>query len=83
MTETKTFPVMLPPYGFKNFPIPWSVVEPHAKQAWTNHSQSLEELARRGGLSPQELWCVIHGKRWESPEQPSADDCMKWARSLQ
>lgn len=40
--------------------IPWALVEPHAARARKNHGQTLEQLAARGGLSPFELWCVIH-----------------------
>lgn len=39
--------------------IPWEVVEPHRARALRNHYQSLERLAARGGLSPQELACVL------------------------
>jgi hypothetical protein len=43
--------------------VSWSFVQPFAKQAEDNHSQTLSRLAERGGLSPAELWCIAHGKR--------------------
>lgn len=39
--------------------VPWSLVEPHARQAHANHGQSLETLAARHGLSPLELIAVL------------------------
>lgn len=42
--------------------VPWAWVALHEAQARRNHDQSLERLAERGGLSPAELLCVVHGK---------------------
>jgi hypothetical protein len=39
--------------------IPWEVIAPHEQQANVNHGQSLESLARMGGLSPYELLAVL------------------------
>ncbi|KKL12344.1 hypothetical protein LCGC14_2536710 [marine sediment metagenome] len=44
--------------------VPWRIVEPHRKQAMTNHDQTLERLAERGGLSLDELVAVISGEHW-------------------
>lgn len=41
--------------------VPWSVMAPHESMAQRNHSQTLERLAERGGLSPAEAWCVVSG----------------------
>ena len=52
----------------KRFPIqggpsiPWEAVADHEQQAQNNHGQSLEELARRAGLGPGELYCVLESK---------------------
>lgn len=43
--------------------VPWDLIAPHEAQAIANHEQSLEELARRGGLSPNEMMCVLEDKR--------------------
>lgn len=41
--------------------VPWAWVAPHETQARRNHGgQTLERLAERGGLSPVELYCVVH-----------------------
>ncbi len=50
------FPIMQA--GTHRF-IPWDFVSPHEAQAITNHGQTLETLARRGGLSPEELYAVL------------------------
>ena len=39
--------------------LPWALLKPHEKQAMRNHSQSLNELARRGGLGIQEAYLII------------------------
>lgn len=39
--------------------LPWWVMALHEKQARSNHSQSLETLARRGGLTIEEAYCVL------------------------
>lgn len=41
--------------------LPWSIVEPWREQAERNHSQTLEHLNQRGGLTPEELWLAAHG----------------------
>lgn len=40
--------------------IPWEVIGSHEKQAHDNHGQSLEELARRGGLLLREMYAVLN-----------------------
>jgi hypothetical protein len=42
--------------------IPWAAIAPFEKQAFENHSQTLERLAQRGGLGPNEAACIIMGK---------------------
>lgn len=44
--------------------IPWAVIEPHRRQAMSNHSQSLETLASRGGLDLTELAAVLEDRPW-------------------
>lgn len=39
--------------------IPWVALAPHEAQALKNHSQTLERLAERGGLSPKEALAVL------------------------
>ena len=45
--------------------VAWSLVAPHAKQAMTNHGQTLERLDERGGLSPCELVAVLEDRKWK------------------
>lgn len=44
--------------------IPWAMIELHGKQAYLNHSQSLERLAERGGLGVNEVVAVLEGKAY-------------------
>ena len=40
--------------------IPWAAIEPHDKQAQSNHGgQTLNRLAQRGGLDPTEAEAVM------------------------
>lgn len=70
MTEERRFPVLrgtqrerdeLERLGCPRS-VPWAFVAPHEQQAKLNHSQTLERLAQRGGLSPSELVAVVRGE---------------------
>ena len=39
--------------------IPWELLSPHEPQAIKNHSQTLEQLAKRGGLDVCEAVALI------------------------
>lgn len=68
--QPKTFPILSRWQWERNLPkelvekvphrVPWALVQGHEKQADRNHSQTLDGLASRGGLSPAELYCVLH-----------------------
>ncbi len=45
--------------------IPWDMLAPHARQAKSNHGQTLERLAERGGLGPGEALAVLDDRRWD------------------
>lgn len=45
--------------------VPWRLVEQHTTQAMTNHRQTLERLAERGGLRPDELVAVLEDRPWK------------------
>ncbi len=49
--------------------IPWSIIAPCEAQAQRNHSQTLERLAERGGLDPNEAIWVLNGERWKTEKQ--------------
>lgn len=53
--------------------IPWEILEPHEAQAYSNHGQSLEQLARRGGLSWREIYAVITDKEFDYGSEHAAD----------
>ena len=42
--------------------VDWSVL--NREQAFTNHGQTLERLAERGGLSPDEIVANIERRKW-------------------
>ena len=69
MSDSRRFPV-LNQQSFrlserKTMPrsVPWAFVEQFRHQAEQNHGQSLERLAERGGLAPEEMWIAAHGHR--------------------
>ncbi len=49
--------------------VPWRLVEPHSKQIWNNHDQTLERLAQRGGLAPEELYLAFHGRSFSDRDE--------------
>lgn len=57
MTDTRRFPILR-----SGETIAWSVIGPHEKQAWSNHDQTLNRLAERGGLSWMEALLVMSDK---------------------
>lgn len=79
----RKFPVMLGPAATVKMEVPWGLVEPFNKSALRNHDQTLERLAERGGLSPQELWCVVNAKKWrERPEGFTEEKALEWIRTV-
>lgn len=44
--------------------IPWELLAPHEAQAIKNHDQTLEQLAKRGGLDVCEAVAIIEGKKF-------------------
>ena len=66
--DERMFPIL---YGY-NEPkgelksIPWDMIAPHEAQARSNHSQSLTQLASRGGLGQDEVLLVLTDTRANS-----------------
>lgn len=62
--------------------VPWSFVERFRERAESNHSQTLEVLARRGGLGPDEMWLAAHDQPLsrfrQNVEPPSEEACGEW-----
>jgi hypothetical protein len=48
--------------------VPWDFVAEHRNRCFRNHSQSVATLAKRGGLAPVELLCVIEERSWDPYE---------------
>lgn len=44
--------------------IPWAVIAPHEQRALANHRQTLEQLANRGGVTPEEALAIIEDRMW-------------------
>jgi len=68
MTTEKVFPIMVGREGTAApCPswIPWDAIAPYEGHALANHDQTLERLAQRGGLSPEEAYLVMTGRRWK------------------
>jgi hypothetical protein len=62
--------------------VPWAFVETFREQAEDNHDQTLERLAERGGLAPNEMWLAAHGQQLSKFRQtlspPSEEACGEW-----
>lgn len=74
-SEARTFPVLCqrrdrPPSLPRS--VPWDFAERFRGQAEVNHGQTLERLAERGGLCPEEMWVAAHGLRL-FPLPPAAE----------
>ncbi len=85
----KEFPVMIHDYDknddiFEGCPlrIPWKIVAPFEPQAIANHSQTLERLAERGGLCPEELYAVMHGLGYKELRALNRETVRDWLRTL-
>lgn len=63
--------------------VPWELVSGHEAQAVTNHGQSLETLARRGGLHPVELYLVCHDKPLRDWRQTFESTVFAWFHDLE
>jgi len=62
--------------------VPWSFAEKFRDQAEANHDQTLEVLASRGGLGPDEMWLAAHGqglfRHRQTIAPPSEEACGEW-----
>jgi hypothetical protein len=77
--QRKAFPVLIPWYYSERRKVPkfvdWSVLD--GKQAQINHGQTLERLAERGGLAPDEIVANIERRRWRPMEIEDALTAIK------
>lgn len=72
----KTFPIL----KGEGASIDYQLVSDHAEQARSNHYQSVDRLAERGGLSWCELYAVLHNRKWE---KIADNDAMIACRALE
>ena len=85
--SAKLFPILLTDTERKHFVawggaptgVPWDLVLAHEAQCLSNHDQTVQRLAERGGLSTEELCCVLMDKRWR--ERPAVDPSVDWYSS--
>ena len=76
VTDDRRFPVQ----SEQVHSVPWLLVATHEAQAMANHGQSLERLAERGGLGPDELWCVVHNQPFRN--RPNEAFCAAWLSGI-
>jgi hypothetical protein len=70
-TQSRLFPILGEPAGHG---IAWHVVERHERRIFSNHNQTLERLAERGGLSWIELWIAFNDYRlFQAPKIAAID----------
>lgn len=62
--DEKMFPILHDPVIKA---IPWNSLTSHEAQERTNHGQSLERLAHRGGLGIEEAYCILKDMRFPIP----------------
>lgn len=60
----------------------WSVVEPLRDQVRRNHDQSLEHLAKRGGLAPEELYAAAHDLRGRAAREVAEQTAIDWLYAI-
>jgi hypothetical protein len=58
--------------------VPWAFVEAFRDQAEENHGQTLERLAERGGLAPEEMWMAAHGRRLRLADMIDQQTAIDW-----
>lgn len=68
--DARRFPVLKPTVGGPRESIPWKALEPHARQAIRNHSQTLEQLAERGGLAWSEMFYILRNEPFPMKRHP-------------
>ncbi len=60
LADTRMFPIQNGP------DIPWAIIAPFDKQCQRNHGrQTLERMAKRGGLGVTEAIAVLHAQDWD------------------
>jgi hypothetical protein len=58
--------------------VPWEWIEQFRTRIERNHYQTLERLAQRSGLSPQEIWCGANDRRLFGDGVISEESAFLW-----
>ncbi len=78
MNEEREFPMHSTSRREGYAPLIWSTVEMWRKRIESNHGQTLERLAERGGLAVCELYCAAHDLSCiPLPDKKLVDEWMK------
>jgi hypothetical protein len=72
--EREEYPIQ----GFQS--IPWAVIAPHEHQAITNHGQTLERLAERGGTCELKTFFILNDLKIPSWDRTPTELEIKQAR---
>jgi len=83
MNNQELFPIMntdLRSHQVQDY-VPMIWVQNHESQCLANHGQTAQRLKERGGLSPKELYAVIHDIRYDDVKF-SEDECRKIIRDM-
>ena len=72
---SKLFPIMR---GSRIKTLPWDMLSMHEAQAERNHGQTLQRLAERGGLSPQEALAVMLDSGWSAVRHMKVAEAEDW-----
>ena len=83
MNEQERFPIMNTDWKSRQLKddVPMQWVLNHESQCLTNHGQTARRLKERGGLSPKELYAVIHDMRYDAVKL-SEDECRKAIKEM-
>lgn len=83
MNKGERFPVMVSifPRNRQNFDVPMGWVLNHENQCVKNHGQTALRLKERGGLSPKELYAVLHDMRWDDVKF-SESECLAIIKNM-
>lgn len=83
MDEQERFPIMNTDWKSRQLKddVPMQWVLNHESQCLTNHGQTARRLKERGGLSPKELYAVIHDMRYDAVKL-SEDECRKAIKEM-
>ena len=79
--DARRFPVLKPPNGCTTW-VPWSALD--AQWAMRIHGQTLERLAERGGLCPDEIFLNKHRLKWLTKvrDREAIDLCNEMASNV-